>query len=157
MIDTVIGLIGAALAVQAGTPPPAAPSGTIFATIDHSEWCQAGSVTIDVATGRYMLTRGLDRSVCDMRTVRREVTHGTLAADRLASIRAAYARVEADGMVAAACRNGGKPSDLVVSNGGPQALVLTGAFATQIAPTNLACWSREAYQLHRLLDRSVAR
>jgi len=136
-----------ALALLGATPAP--PPATIFATIGHSEWCPAGNVQLDLATGDYALTPRAARAVCQDVDLVRPVRRGRLDAAPLAAIRAAYVRAQAEGLDA--CRRGDH-QEHVISNGGTPILVLTSGARTIAAPRELNCWSRAASALHKALD-----
>lgn len=127
---------------------PVGPA-TILATVDHSEWCPAGNVQLDLATGAYAFTATAGRPAClDPRLVR-PVRRGRLAATDLAKIRLAYARAQSEGLDR--CQEG-KPEDIVISNGGTPVLVLTSGARTIAAPDAYSCWSEAAFALHDALE-----
>jgi len=68
-------------------------------------------------------------------------------------LRAAYLRVLSEGLESELCREGGRPRDLIISNGGTPILALTSGWATSSAPDDLSCWSEAATALHDALDR----
>jgi hypothetical protein len=80
------------------------------------------------------------------------VTRGTLDSKRLAAVREAALRAAGEGLETQACRNGRRGETIVISNGGPQILVLATGAAAQSASDDLGCWSASAYALHGLLD-----
>jgi hypothetical protein len=147
----------AALAAAQPAPAPPAPAigGTawVFATIEHSEWCPAGNVRLDLRTGRYELTNGAPRRVCNDRNLERPVTRGRLPAPRLADLRAAWLRALNDGLEDPACRDGGRPPRIVIGAGSKPILVVTSGLQTVSPPENRGCWSEAANALHNLLDR----
>ena len=153
-----------ALAALLAASQPAAPSepdrlgrtAWIAATVEHSEWCPAGNVRLHLRTGRYALTRRAPGKICQDAKLERPVRTGSLDSERLAAIRAAALRVVAEGFESPACRDGGRPENIVISNGGTPTLVLTTGFATGSAPDDLSCWSDAATALHDLLDESFA-
>jgi hypothetical protein len=61
-----------------------------------------------------------------------------------------HARTE--GMQNSECRSGGKPAELVISNGGTPLLALTTGRDVAWAPEDLSCWSEAAGALHEALD-----
>jgi hypothetical protein len=128
----------------------------IAATVEHSEWCPAGNVRLHLRTGRYALTRRAPRRACQDARLERPVRTGSLDSGRLAAVRAAALRVVAEGMESPACRDGERPEDITVSNGGTPTLILTTGFATGSAPDDLSCWSDAAAALHDLLDETFA-
>lgn len=136
---------------------PAFPGGSewIVATIAHSEWCPAGNVRLDLRSGRYALTARASRRVCGRSGLERPVVAGRLRSRNLEAIRAAYARAVAEGLERRECRDGGKdPDHIVISNGGPQILVVATGAAQEAAPDDLSCWSEAAIELQGLLDDS---
>jgi hypothetical protein len=135
-------------------------SAWVFATVEHSEWCPAGNVRLDLQTGRYAFTAGAPHSICHGAGLERPVTTGRLAADRLAAIRAAAARARTEGFVHPSCRGGPRRDEIVVNNAGRPILVLTNGAGTASAPEMWSCWSTAASALYALLDdtfRSVQR
>ena len=149
-------LIAALLAASQPSPPAnvAALGRTawLFATVQHSEWCPAGNVRLDLQTGRYAFTARAPRRVCQQAGFERPVAAGRLAPGRLAAIRAAAARVLTEGFVHPECANGGRRREIVVDNGGIPVLVLTNGAGTAAAPDDLGCWSDAANALHASLD-----
>jgi hypothetical protein len=139
---------------------PAAPSSAaalgrtawIFSTVGHSEWCPAGNVKLDLGTGRYAFTATAPRRTCNDAGLERPIRTGTLEPERLAAVRAAYLRARSDGLTNPACRDGGRPKDIVIDNGGTPVLVLTSGAETGSAPDDLSCWSEAAGALHDVLD-----
>jgi hypothetical protein len=117
----------------------------VYGTVQQSEWCLPGFVRVDVRTGRYAFRARAERSVCNTPGLERPERIGTLRGEYLAAIRAAYLRALADGLTSQECR-------IVVSNGGPQTLVLTNGERTESAPLELGCWSAAADALHDALD-----
>jgi len=141
-----------------GQPPipvdrPLSDGPVLFSTIDHSEWCPAGNVQINLGSGDYTLTRGAARGVCRDPKLVRPILRGRLDAPALAAIRQAYQRAEREGMNA--CENG-KPGEIIVSNGGTPIMVLTNGIGTRTAPQSHSCWSDAALALHRMIGRGFA-
>jgi hypothetical protein len=124
----------------------------IFSTIDHSEFCSAGNVKLDLRSGRYELTHRAPRKICDDANLERPVKTGKLSASQLAPIRSAYVRVLNEGFESDACRDGKHPEDVVVSNGGTPILVLTTGGFSAVAPQDLTCWTDAANDFQDLLD-----
>ena len=151
-------LILAAVMTSSQAAPTARPNGLgrtalILSTVGHSEWCPAGNVRLDVRTGKYTWTATARRPVCIDPELERPVQQGRLPPDRLASVRAAYLRAQTGGLIDEGCQDGRGPKNVIVSNGGPQVLVLTNGARTTSAPDDLSCWSDAAYALHDMLDR----
>lgn len=145
---------------QPAQPPKAGVPGRpawVLATVGQSEWCPAGNVRLDLRTGRYALTVKAPRLDCGKASLERPVKMGSLDSGRLEAIRKASSRAAVAGLEAPACRNGGRPETIVVSNGGTQILVLATGAAIASAPDELGCWSNAATALHRLLDETFAR
>ena len=148
--------------IAAGQPAPPAeafgPGRTawIFSTVGQSEWCPAGNVRLDLRTGEYAFTATAAREVCYDSDLERPVTTGTLGADDLAAVRAAYSLAQADGLEQPVCRDGGRPERLIISNGGPHILLVASGAITMSAPDDLSCWSDAALALHDLLDEEFA-
>jgi hypothetical protein len=149
----------AALAAAAQQAPPAnaaslGQTAWIFSTIDHSEFCPAGNVKLDLRSGRYEPIQGAARKICDEANLERPVKSGKLGANQLARIQEAYLRVLNEGFESKACRNGEKLDHIIVSNGGTPILVLTTGNFSAIAPENLTCWSDSANAFHKLLGKT---
>lgn len=126
----------------------------IFSTIQHSEFCHAGNVRIDLRTGHYVLTPLAPRKRCNEPELERPVLLGSLSAWRLAKLRGAYTRVLDEGVISPDCQDGKEPEMIIVSNGGtPLMVVATGAF-TVAPPEYLSCWSKAAKALHEALDEA---
>jgi hypothetical protein len=144
----------AAAAVAAGAPALADPgrSASLFGTVGHSEWCPPGTVRVDLGTGRYRVRAPRTWRVCTRPPFRSRIRTGLLAADDLAAVRAAYRDAESAGLANPACRNGGRPETIVISNGGTPTLRLTDRARTVSPPNDPACWSDAAWRLHRLLE-----
>ena len=153
MLSMAAAVLAASQPTADAKPPSLGRTAWIVATVEHSEWCPAGNVRLHLRTGRYSLTRRAQRQVCGG-TIERPVRTGTLDRERLAAIRAAAARVMTEGFESPACENGGRPEDIIVSNGGTPILVLTTGFATGSAVDDLSCWSEAATALHDLLDET---
>lgn len=124
----------------------------VLSTIEQSEWCPEGHVRLDLATGGYELTPRAPRRICNRARLERPVRTGRLAAKRLSQVRAAYLRVLREGLADPKCRDGGRPDRVVVSNGGPQILVVARGSGLASAPDNLGCWSEAADALYGMLD-----
>ena len=149
----------AALAALAADPAsarrPASIGRTawIVATVGHSEFCPAGNLRLDLATGRYAFTPRAALRVCGHADLERPIEEGRLGRKRLTAARAAFARVLAEGLEKPACREGfGPDSDIIVNNGGTPLLVVTNGAGTGVAPEDLTCWSDAASALHDALD-----
>jgi hypothetical protein len=126
----------------------------VFSTIGQSEFCNPGHVRLDLRTGRYSLTVRAPRRLCDQRDLERPVRSGKLPDESLARVRAAYRQVIAEGLETPICREGGKPRDIVISNGGTLILVVATGTAVGSAPDDLGCWSKAAIALHDALDEA---
>jgi hypothetical protein len=157
-----LSLIAAFWAATQPAPPPPPNVGAlgrsawVFATVEHSEWCPAGNVRLDLRTGNYAFTAGAPRRICQQAGLERPVATGRLEAHRLAALRAAAARVLTEGFVDPACRDGGRPHTIVVDNGGTPVLLLTNGAGTAAAPDNLSCWSEAANALHASLEETFS-
>jgi len=139
----------------AGAPardPDSSRSASVFATVGHSEWCPPGNVRLNLGTGRYTVTAPRTWRTCTRPAFRRRVGTGVLAGDDLAAVRAAYGNAVAEGLEYPACRNGGRPDRIVISNGGTTILRLSSRGRTTSPPGNASCWSDAAWRLHRLLE-----
>lgn len=70
----------------------------------------------------------------------------------LQTFRDAFDLVRSEGLETSICRAGGKPDDIIVSNGGLPTLVVTTGAKTEHAPDRLECWSEAAKSLRVLLE-----
>lgn len=145
-------LLAAHSAAGAATVAPS--SIAIFSTVGHSEWCPAGTVYLDLRTGRYSLMPRAERSTCHKADVGRRIREGTLTAVQLRAVRKAQEAVQTEGMTLKACREGREPPNLVISNGGRVTLVVSGGTSTEAAPEELGCWTHAAEDLHNALERT---
>jgi hypothetical protein len=123
------------------TPQLESSSGAAFALIDSNEWCPGGSVYLDLSTGSFMLYRRSPRPACTDPKLELAVEHGILRAAALKQMRAAYAKARRAGLRRPKC-------DMIVSNGGREALVITAPNFSDTTPEELGCWSGEATALH---------
>lgn len=147
--------LGASHAVPATTPRQIGATAWIVATVDHSEWCPAGNVRLDLVTGDYDYTPGLGRlRVCNDANVQRPVQHGKLEQEKLFAIQAKYREALAEGLKRKICRDGGQPDEIVIANGGVPILVMATGGRTASAPDDLVCWSQAAEALETALDEA---
>jgi hypothetical protein len=137
-------------------PPDAVRTEWIFATVGQSEWCPAGNVRVDLTTGHYVLTSRAPRGVCNDPGLQRSTHEGTLNANKIALIREAYRRVLKERLQDSACDAGGRPTQIVIDNGGPHILIVSTGAMTVAAPSNLSCWTNAAFGLHDLLAHTFA-
>lgn len=152
--------LGAIAAVAAGIAGPAAfaqergpgPPVTIEASVGHSEWCRNGTVRLNLATGRYLVRAPRTWLSCRRPAWRRAVSTGILPAGDLRAVREAWRRAEAEGLDNPACRNGGRPPQIVIMNTYPWTLRLTNGRRTSAAPNDLSCWSEAARQFELTLE-----
>ena len=130
------------------------PSGTVFAVLDRNEWCPGGSVYLDLRTGAYLLYPRLHRPRCTDPAARIEVKRGAIDAEQRSRVVAAYRQARRFGLRKDNC-------DIIISNGGPEALVITAPAFSEVTPEEDGCWSDEARTLHeelfRIFDRVEAR
>jgi hypothetical protein len=124
----------------------------VFSTVEQSEWCPAGNVRLDLRTGQFAFTARASRQLCQQVGLERPIRIGTLDTQGLTPIRAAYLRVVSEGLVNPDCRDGRRPEELIVSNGGMRVLVVTTGAATASPPDELGCWSEAARALQDALD-----
>ena len=150
-------LLAAAQPTEPAAPPALGRTAWIFGTISHSEWCPAAPVRLDLRSGRYELTLKARRPRCVDPRLERPVRTGTLDGSRLAALRSAYLRVFEEGLEKPICREGGRPEEIIVSNGGTPILVLATGWRTVSAGDDLSCWSEAASALHELLDETFDR
>jgi hypothetical protein len=148
--------VGFVLAVAAlpaiGQQRSAAPV-SIVASVGHSEWCwPPGTVRLNLATGRYAVTPSPRWRTCRRPVWPRRVRTGILAGGDLAAVRAAYGQARAEGLEDPACRHGGHPPRVVISNGGDRILRLVVRRVSIVPPHDEGCWSDGASRLHRLLN-----
>jgi hypothetical protein len=142
----------AILALIAALPLPAAQpaiaegqgSGAVFAVMGRNEWCPGGSVYLDLQTGAFMLYPRLTRSACSDRTAPLPVERGTLPLVELQRVRSAYQEARRIGLSRDKC-------EVVISNGGPQMVVITAPGFSARTPEQDGCWSEGANRLHAVL------
>ena len=139
----------AALLLGAVPSAGARQEGTIVSTVANSEWTPAGQVRLDLRTGRYDLRHAPSR-LAPQAPVR--TSRGRLASSELQPLRAAAAKARAEGLVHEACRNGGPPPQIVISNGGPEYLALSRGGEHLEAHRDLGCWTEAAQNLEQLLE-----
>lgn len=137
--------LSAALAAQ-----PNDSSAAVFALITENEWCPGGSVFLDLRTGSFMLHPRLTRPACADPKVVVTVEHGTLHAPVLKRIQSAYAAARRAGLRRDKC-------DFIVSNGGPEVVVITAPGFAATTPEDEGCWSKEATALHHELFEAFGR
>ena len=84
------------IASAAGPYAPFLPGRTaiVFSTIGHSEWCPAGNVRLDLATGRYAVTPTAPRLICTQPNLERPVFTGRLKGTPLADLQRAIAALK---------------------------------------------------------------
>jgi hypothetical protein len=123
--------------------------GRIVATVAHSEWTPPGEVSLDLRTGRYRLRLAPSR-LAPSAPVR--MTRGRLSAAELQPLREASAEARAQGLIHSACRDNGRPEQIVIGNGSTIHMRLTGGGAPLLAPGERGCWTEAATNLHRQLD-----
>jgi hypothetical protein len=121
----------------------------IFDRWVRSEWCPAGNVLLDLSNGEYSFTARAPRRICSNPNLERPRSKGRLPTRRLAELRSAYVRAQAEGLDS--CRNG-RRGELIISNGGEQILTLTSGTRSTSAPDELGCWTGAALALHRALS-----
>lgn len=125
---------------------------SVFATIGHSEWCPPGTVRLDLASGRYTVRAPRTWRTCRRPLFPSRVSTATLDPDRLARVRAAWRDAVSEGLESPACRNGGRPEGIILSNGGEPSLRLADRGRALVPPRDVNCWSAAAWRLHRLLE-----
>jgi hypothetical protein len=109
-------------------------------------------VQLDLQSGEYLLTSGGTPPSCIDKHIDRPVRTGRLDPSRLSGLRTAFDRTIAEGMVNPECGAGRRPDYVVINNGGIPILVLTTGAATVSARDELTCWSKAAWNLHRVID-----
>jgi hypothetical protein len=129
------------LAPQAILAQPAKVPGTVFALLDSNEWCPGGSVYIDLTTGSFMLYPRVAQPACASGGANLSVERGVLASADLLRLGAAYSDAQRAGLRRSSCER-------VVSNGGPQAVVITTPGYSAVTPEERGCWSSEAVRLY---------
>ncbi len=150
MIDKPMFLLGPALMLLVQSAGAGASPATIFSTIGHSEWCPAGNVRLELGTGAYVLTPRASRRVCGKPDLVRPTAKGRLDVERRARVQQAYRRAQAEGLND--CRDGRRPTRIIVMNSGTPILLLTSGARTTAAPDEHSCWSEAALDLQRTLD-----
>jgi hypothetical protein len=138
---------------QPSEPPRLGKTAQILSTVEHSEWCPAGRVALDVRTGRFDFTARASRRICNETNLERPVRKGKLSPGDLDAVRAAYLKALTEGLESTVCRNGARPQEIWITNGGVPILVLASGAWTVSAPDDLTCWSQSARELQDLLDR----
>ena len=127
-------------------------SATVRASVGHSEWCPPGTVHLNLGTGRYRVIAPRTWRTCRRPLFPTRIRTGVLAADELAAVRAAYRNAATEGLDHPACRNGGRPERMIISNSYPSILRLTERGRTTASPRELSCWSDAAFRLDRVLE-----
>lgn len=138
---------------SARKPGPARPA-SVFATVGHSEWCPPGTVRLNLGSGRYTVTAARSWRTCRRPPYRSRVRTAVLVGYALMDVRIAYQDAVGLGLDNPACRNGRRPDEVVISNGGMPTLRLTRGGRTASPPNDLTCWSEAARHLHRVLDNA---
>jgi hypothetical protein len=139
----------AALLLGAGSGGSVRQDGIIVSTVAKSEWTPAGEVRLDLRTGRYDLRHAPSR-LAPQAPVR--ITRGRLGSSELRPLRDAAAAARAEGLIHQACRDGGPPPQIVISNGGPEYLALSRSGERLEAHRDLGCWTEAAQYLEQLLE-----
>jgi len=141
---------------QLASPSTAIPLDRIriIATIGHSEGCPSGNVILDLPIGSYVLTPRAARSFCKDMKLNKRVISGTLRRERIAAMQSASQRVLSEGLQKPACRERGRPENIIVSNGGTPILVITDGITTTSAPDDFTCWSEAANSFYEVLDEA---
>lgn len=121
-------------------------SGAVFALFDHNEWCPGGSVYLDLRTGAFMLYPRVDRPACRNKEAPRSVEQGTLDLEELYQLREAATKAIDAGLRRDQCA-------FIISNGGPQNMVITAPGFSDATPDEIGCWSDQAEELHDELFR----
>jgi hypothetical protein len=152
MLSFLAALLAAIQPTPAATPDAFGQPAWIFATIHHSEWCPSGNVRLDLRTAQFALTAGAARRVCNNIRLERPVVTGTLEKEQLNRVLAGFQRVQAEGVEKSVCRNGGRPDEVIVSNGGTPLIVLATGAETGWSPSDLTCWTDAAHSLHNVLE-----
>ncbi len=134
----------ALLPVGALATQPREMSGTIFALLDKNEWCPGGSVFLDLNSGSYVLHPRLERSACADNSTVAVIEKGRVSGQVLKRVRSEFADASRLGLRKNECQ-------IVISNGGPEILVLSSPVFSDITPENEGCWSAEAVILHQTL------
>lgn len=127
-------------------------SGSIVATINHSEWTPPARVSLDLRTGRFEVTPAppwLGYRADGPFPVRQ----GTLSAGQLREVRVASVAAVSEGLEDPVCQAGGAPPrGIIISNSGRRTFVLTRGSATLTAPPNLGCWTEAGQRLYQLIE-----
>jgi hypothetical protein len=126
---------------------------SIVASVGHSEWCRTGTVRLNLMTGRYSVTAPPTWRTCRRPLWPSAIRRSVLPAAELAAVREAWQRAEAEGLESAACRNGGRPENIIISNGGARTLRVALHGRTIAPPGDENCWSQATTQLHDVLER----
>lgn len=124
---------------------PSWDAATVYAVIDANEWCSGGSVHVDLWSGEYVLLPRPMRIDCQAESeTHRNIEHGSVTDSELASLRTAYRHLAQTGMER-------EDPELIVTNGGREALSVAGPKWSAVTPRDEGRWSDEARDLHGLL------
>ena len=127
---------------------------TVFASVGWSEWCPPGFVQVDLDNGDVKWIAQMPRLQCQ-KAASRPYLEGQLARDKFNAIRDAVRTAEQAGPTQSECVEGRPPPHELVSNAGPPyILVISSPTSSRSAPTELGCWSRQAIELQRLMERT---
>ena len=133
--------------------PHYAPPVSIVASVGHSERCRAGTVRLDLSTGRYTLRAPATWRTCRKAGFRAAVSTGVVAPGDLAAVRAAWRRADVESLEDPTCGRRNGMQRVVIGNGGSVILRVTRRTGTVVPPGNLGCWSEAALNLHQVLRR----
>jgi len=121
-------------------------SAVVFALMGKNEWCPGGSVYLELDTGTFMLNPRLQRRACADPKTQIRIERGKLSNEQLLELRSAYSKARQAGLSRKSC-------DILISNGGPEALIINGPAFSAATPEDVGCWSEEAKILHDKLFR----
>ena len=124
---------------------------SIVASVGHSEWCRAGTVRLDLRSGRYTVQAPPTRRTCRTPTWPVAVRVGVLGDRDLTAVWTAWREAEASGLEDPACGRSAQGQRIVISNGGASILRVTRGRRTLAPPRDQGCWSEAARRLHSLL------
>ena len=125
---------------------------SLVASIGHSEWCPPGTVQLDLMSGRYIVTAPRTWRTCRRPAWDRRTRTGMLPSLDLVPLHVTYDMAMIGGLEHPLCRVGGRPEQIVISNGGRPVMRLTDRGRTTAAPDDRTCWTGAASRLQCLLE-----
>jgi len=143
-----------ALLLGAVLGSPAHAKLVVTADVMRSEWTPPMQLTLDLDSWRYVIA--LPKEPWPESRPKPKPRSGTLGATELKEVRAAVQAAIADGLADKACLTT-PPKErqwIVISNGGPNRIVIDAGNATLIAPSELECRTPAAERLYNRLEET---